>query len=163
MAMNTRLIERDAIEVSNVPIDCNGVGVTGDWYNLALYNHITFIICQGAWAGGTPAVTLAQALDVAGTSSKALAFTKKWSKVAITGTVFESLGTAVVSSTFNLPATANTITVVEVDAASLDVQNKFKTVQLNVATPGSNSDLICVVAILSGARNMQDQMADSKV
>lgn len=161
MAMNTRLVDNYGIEVAAVPIDTTGAAVTGDYYCLKNYNHITFIIAQGAWAGGTPAVTLKQATDVAATDEKALSFTKRWTKVALTGTTYTE--TAVSSDTFNLPATANTINVLEVDAAMLDIANGFDCVRVNVATPGSNADLICVFAILGGARFHQALMHDAKV
>jgi hypothetical protein len=161
MAANTRLVDNVGIEAAAVPIDTTGAAVTGDYYSLKNYNHITFIIVQGAWAGGTPAVTLKQATDVAGTSEKALSFTKYWVKTGLTGTTFTE--TAVSSDTFNLAATANRITVIEVDAATLDTNNGFDCVRVGIASPGSNADLICVVAILSGARYPSALMQDAKV
>lgn len=161
MAANTRLIDNYGIEVAAVPVDTTGAAVTGDYYSLKNYNHVTFIILQGAWAGGTPAVTLKQATAVAGTGEKALSFTKYWTKTGITGTTYTE--TTVASDTFNLPATANTITVIEVDAASLDVSGGFDCVRVGVASPGSNADLIAVVAILGGPRFAQALMPDAKV
>jgi hypothetical protein len=161
MAENTRLVDNCGIEVAAVPVDTTGAAVSGDYYSLKNYNHITFIICQGAWAGGTPAVTLKQATAVAGTGEKALSFTKYWSKVAITGTTFTE--TTVSSDTFNLTATANTVTVIEVDAATLDVSGGFDCVRVNIASPGSNADLIAVVAILGGPRFAQAVLPDAKV
>lgn len=161
MAMNTRLIDNYGIEVAAVPIDTTGAAVTGDYYSLKNYNHVTFIIMQGAWAGGTPAVTLKQATDVAGTGEKALSFSRYWVKTGLTGTTYTE--TAVSSDTFNLAATANRITVIEVDAATLDVANGFDCVRIGIASPGANADLICVCAILGGARYPQALMSDAKV
>ena len=159
--MPPHLVELMGIEISNVPKDITGSAQSGDWFSLKNYSHITFIISQGAWAGGTPAVTLAQATAVAGTSEKALAFTKRWTKVADTGTVW--VETAVTSNTFNLPATANTINLIEVESAELDTDGGFDCVQLEIATPGSNADLLCAIAILSGARYPQAITQDAKV
>ena len=161
MAANTRLLDNYALEVAAVPIDTTGAAVTGDYYCLKNYNHITFIIAQGAWAGGTPAVTLKQATDVAATGEKALGFTKRWSKVALTGTTWTE--STVSSDTFNLTATANTITVIEVDAATLDVDGGFDCVRVGIASPGANADLIAVFAVLGGPRFIQAQMPDAKV
>lgn len=144
------LVENYGIEVGAVPIDTTGAAVTGDYVSLKNFERLTIIILQGAWAGGTPAITLKQATAVAGTGEKALSFTKKWSKVGLTGTTYTEA--AVVSDTFNLPATANTITVVEVKASDLDVQNSFDAVRIGVASPGANADLIAVLYILSGSR-----------
>lgn len=158
---NGPLIEQLGIEVAAVPIDTTGAAVTGDYYSLKAYNHITFIIAQGAWAGGTPAVTLKQATDVAGTGEKALSFSYRWTQVALTGTGYTK--TAVTSDTFNLPATANTINVLEVEASDLDTNNGFDCVRVAIASPGASADLICVVAILSQPRYEQAAMIDAKV
>lgn len=155
------LVENAAIEVAILPKDITGAAQSGDWISLKNYSHVTIIIMQGAWAGGTPAVTLNQATAVDGTGSKALAFTKRWTQVAITGTAYTE--TAVTSSTFNLPATANTMNVLEVDAAELDTDNGFDCMQVAVATPGTNADLLCALYILTGARHSGATMPNPKV
>ena len=156
-----KLIEQCGIECSTVPIDTTGAAQAGDYYSLANYQHLTLIIQQGAWAGGTPAVTLKQATDVAGTSEKALSFNKRWTQVALTGTGYTQ--TAVVSDTFNLPAVANTTNILEIDAQDLDASNGFDCVRLAIASPGANADLISVTAILSQPRFAQASMPDAKV
>lgn len=156
-----RLLEKCGIEVAAVPIDTTGAAVTGDYYSLKDYNHITFIITQGAWAGGTPAVTLKQATDVAATDEKALSFTKYFVQTGLTGTGYTE--TAVTSDTFNLAATANRITVIEVEADTLDTNNGFDCIRIGIASPGSNADLISVVAILSEPRYAGATTRDAKV
>lgn len=149
-------LERFQVEVSNVPIDTTGAAANGDWYNLAKYGRIVFVIAQGAWAGGTPAVTLEQATSAAGGGGKALSFTTRYHKVALTGTVW--VKAAVTSDTFNLPATANTMHAIEVDAAALDTNNDFQYARVVVASPGANADLIAIIAILGDAA-YPDQVA----
>ena len=144
------------IEVGAVPVDTVSAAVDSDWVSLKGYSHVTAVILQGAWAGGTPAVTLKQATVVAGTDTKALAFTKKWVKTGLASNTFTE-GT-VTANTFNLVATANQITVLEIDAASLDVDNDFDCMQVAIASPGANADLIAVFYILSGARYPQETM-----
>lgn len=157
-----KLIENFALEMGAVPIDTTGAAVVGDYVSMKNYQHLTIVIAQGAWAGGTPAVTLVQATDVSGTSAKALSFTERWSQVAITGTGLTR--TAVTSDTFNLTATANTMTVIEVDAEMLDAANDFDCVRVNIATPGANADLVAVFYALSGARHRNAApMPDPKV
>jgi hypothetical protein len=79
----------------------------------------------------------------------------------VTGTTF--VETAVVANTFNLPAVANTITVLEVDAEDLDVTGGFDCLAVLVASPGANADLLSITFILSGARYMSAVMVDAKV
>lgn len=143
-------LSRNVIEVSSVPINTTGAASTGDYYSLKDCQGVVFVIVQGAWAGGTAAVTLKQAQAVAGTNAKALSMTEYYSKVALTGTV--NVLTAVVADTFDLAATANRITMVEVSAADLDRANGFDCVGIDVASPGANADLIAVLAILYGLR-----------
>lgn len=156
-------LSHNLIEVSSVPIDTTGAARTGDYYSLKDFQGIVFVICQGAWAGGTPAVTLKQATAVAGTGAKALSFTEKYSKVALTGTV--NVLAAVTSDTFNLTATANRIEMIEVSAADLDRAGGYDCVGIDVASPGANADLICVIAILYGNRYQGDPavLSDPKV
>lgn len=150
---NMRLTQNGKPVIMAVPIDTTGAAVVGDYVSMKGYSHLTIIIAQGAWAAGTPAVTLVQATDVAATGAKALGFTKYWTGVALTQDLLTEV--AVVSDTFNLTAVANTYTVLEIDASSLDVDNNFDCVRVNVATPGANADLIAVFGWLSGTRYPQ--------
>lgn len=144
--MNNRLLESLKIVKAAVPIDTTGAAVTGDYVNMKYWRRLMIVISQGAWAGGTPAVTLKQASDVAATGEKALAFTEYWQGTALTDDIYAK--TAVVSNTFNLPATANTVTIIEIHQQDLDVNNSFNCVRVGIASPGSNADLIDVTYVL---------------
>lgn len=152
------LHENAAIEVGAVPIDTTGAAVTGDRVSLANYGHVTVIIQQGAWAGGTPAVTLKQHTAASAGTTSALAFTEYWSQTGLTGTGYTR--TAVTSNTFNLTATANVTTVIEVDAATLSSDSEY--FSCNIASPGANADLICVMYVLSQPRYAQAAVPDPK-
>jgi len=155
-----RLVELMGFEVAILPKDITGAAQVGDYICLKNYQHVAIVLMQGAWAGGTSAVTLVQATDVAATAEKALAFTKRWTKVGVTGTTF--VETAVTASTFDLPAVANTINVIEIDADMLDVTNGFDCMAVKSASPGSNADLLTALYILHGARYPQRVMLDAK-
>lgn len=159
--MGAKFIEQANIEVGAVPINTTGAAVTGDYVSLKGYGRLGIVIAQGAWAGGTPAVTIKQASAVAGTGEKAVSFAKKWSKVALTGTTFAEA--AVSSDTFNLPNTANTVTYLEVNAEDLDADNGFDCVRVDIASPGANADLIAVVYLLLDPRYPQATNIDAKV
>jgi hypothetical protein len=68
------LVETRRIEAGCGPVNTTGAAVTGAYVSMKDFNHLTIIIQQGAWAGGTPAVTLKQATAIAGTGAKALSF-----------------------------------------------------------------------------------------
>lgn len=165
MLFNGKLIEQLDVENAIDPQNVTGAATTSLWYNLASWQHIAFVITQGLWAGGTPAVTLLQATSSAGASSKALTELEYWQQAADTTQAASAWArTAVASNTFNLPATAHTITIVEVDARQLDINNSFAYVQLNIASPGANTDLLSAIAILSQPRQQRfPPTADPKV
>lgn len=159
--MGKKLLETINVEIAAVPVNTTGAIAAGDYMSLKLYRRVLFIISQGAWAGGTPAVTLLQGTGGIGTGSKALALTKYWSKVAIAGTTW--VEAAVTANTFNLTATANTMTAIEVNADDLDADNEFNCVSVQVASPGTNADLISIIAILGDPRYPQETLSDPKV
>lgn len=159
--MSINPIEQCGVEVAIVPKDITGAAQVGDYISLKNYSGVLIVLTQGAWAGGTPAVTLHQSTDVAATGEKALSFVKRWTKVGLTGTVW--VETAVTSDTFNLAATANTMNAIWVRADELDVDNGFDCVTVKVASPGANADLLSAVYHLYGAAYQQAVMADAKV
>lgn len=144
--MSAKLIEQLHPIVVAVPIDTTGAAVASDWVHLKNHRRALVVIMQGAWAGGTPAVTLEQATAAAGTGNKALDLEEYWQGTALTDDIYAR--TAVVSDTFNLPATANTVTLIEVHAQDLDVNNGFDWFSVKIASPGANADLISVLIIL---------------
>lgn len=154
-------VEKSGIEVAVVPKDITGAVQNGQYISLKNYNHLTIVIIQGAWAGGTPAVTLGQATAIAGTGAKALAMNNYWQKAGLTASVFAK--TAVVANTFNLPATANTVTVIEVDGEELDVANGFDCARVSIASPGANADLLAVLYFLKEPRYNGSVLPDAKI
>lgn len=141
-----RLVENVRIIPVAVPIDTTGAAVASDWVNLKYARRLAVVIMKGAWAGGTPAVTLKQATSATGTGTKALSFTKQYSGTALTDDILAE--NTVSSDTFNLSATANEFHVIEVHASDLDLANGFSYVQLAIASPGSNADLIAALFLL---------------
>lgn len=155
------LVEQVGIETAAVPKDITGAVTNGQYVSLKNYNHLSIIIKQGAWAGGTPAVTLTQATAIAGTGAKAAPIPYQWQKAGLAASQF--VRTAVVSDTFNLPATANTITVLEIDAEQLDSSNDFDCVRVSIASPGANADLLDITYVLSEPRFKQAAALDAKI
>lgn len=133
-----------------VPIDTTGAGADGDWVSLKGYSHATIIIQQGAWAGGTPAVTVQQATTVAGGSAKALSFANYWAGTALTDDNYAK--TTVSSDTYNLANAANGVNIIEIDSSALDVDGGFDCIRVRVASPGANADLISCLYHLHGTR-----------
>ena len=151
MHFNGLLCKESKIVFVTAPKDYNAAAATAEWIDMGKYDHVTFVIQTGAWAAGTAAVTLQQATSNAGTPA-ALAFTKMFTNdgAPTSDTLTE---TAVTSNTFNLD-TANSIYVIEVNAAMLNVNDDYRWLNLAIASPGANADLYSVIAIATKPRYM---------
>ncbi len=122
------------------------------WVSLKGYNHVTVIVSfKNATTVTGSAITLQQATAVAGTSAKALAFSKMWANLDDASSVALT-ETTVNSNTFTT-LTTNSKTgfyIIEVDADTLDNANLFDCFQ--VATADATAATIEVTYILSGPR-----------
>jgi hypothetical protein len=157
--MQGYLIENAKVITGFVPLDGNAVGWTGDWVHMRDYRRCCIWIQQGAWAGGTAAVTLNQGKTNTGGSSKAIAFTQMWTWTGLTADG-PTAPTAVTSNTFTLATPANTTTVMEIHVNDLDITNGFYYVNCTIATPGSNADLCaCCYILYDAAHAMKAESA----
>lgn len=138
------------IIVALLPKDITGAGQSGQWVSLRRFARAEIVITQGAWAGGTPAVNLLQGIGIAGVNAKVLPFTSRFQRGWDVGTGY--VESAVVNNTFNLPNTPNQVHLIDVEAASLDVDNGFDSLRLSIANPGAFADILAAYYVLGGAR-----------
>lgn len=146
--MDQKLTETTKIVHISGAKDYSGAAATTEWISLKNYSRCRFIVDTGAWAAGTAAVTLKQAINVSGSSSAALAFAEYW-----TGTGDTLTRTTATSNTFNLAA-ANTKYVIEVNDKQLSSTAggvKRDCVSIAIGAAGG-ADFYAVVAELYGAR-----------
>jgi len=133
-----------------------GIATTvGNAFSMKEHNHATIVIMTGAIAGGTGSFTIQQGTTVAMADSKALAFTRYWTNDAAptTSVLTETAGAAVVLDT------ANSIYIIEVDAATLDTANNFDCVE-PILTAAGAADFSSCLAILSQSRYTGNPVAD---
>lgn len=152
------LCERTKIVEAIAPVDTTGGAQAGNTISLKGYNHCTIIINTGSWAGGDAAVTLDQCTDVSDSDSKTLAFTRYWTNDGAAAT--DTLTETTCASTFNVD-TANSMYIIEIDAADLDTDNNFDCLHIDTASPGANADLISATYILSQPRYADANMPPS--
>lgn len=121
---------------------------------VSMKNHkkLTVIIsCDNATTVTGSAITLKQATAIAGTSEKALSFSKMWANTdtAAGSTLTE---TTVTSDTFTTNTTnaKNLLYVIEVDATDLDMDNNFDCVR--AGTGNAANTIICVLYYLHEPR-----------
>ena len=125
---------------------------TPDYVSMKAHQKLTVIIVStNATTVTDSAITLKQATDVAGTSEKALAFSKRWTcaDCAAADTLVE---TAVNSNTFTTQAVNSKISIdiIEIDAEKLDADNGFDCVR--VGTGDATAATLTVIYLLHGPR-----------
>ncbi len=131
-----RLIDRVKFVTGCNPAALATTAGDGDYVSMKGYTNLAVVITvlNGTTVTGG-AVTLKQASDVAGTGEKALGFAKMYANTdtAASDTLTE---TAVTSDTFTTSTTNSKPLkyVIEVDAETLDVDNSFDCVRIDVAS-----------------------------
>jgi len=124
----------------------------GDFVSMKNYNRLTIVILvNNATTVTGGAVTLIQATEVAGSTTKALAMTRMWANTD-TGAGDTLTKTAVTSDTFTTTTTDNkdAMYVIEVRSEDLDVANGYDCVRVDVASMANAVG--SVLYILDGAR-----------
>lgn len=153
MSAKNRLMGNSKVVLALAPI--NPSTSTPDYVCLKGFQHVTVIITidNGTATGG--AITLKQATAVAGTGEKALAFDTQYA-IADIATSDTFTKTTVTSDTFTPSSTndKNMIHVIEVPAASLDVDGGFDC--FRVGTADATAAVTSVVYICSGTRYPED-------
>jgi hypothetical protein len=128
---------------------------TSDYWNMEGYSHASIIIQLGA-AVQVEQITVYQSEDSAGTGEDAIVF-KYYSEVTADGDVLDRQTDSAVAGFATASAgTANTMHVIEVDAAELAEGHPFMCVK--VAGAGG-AQLGSIVVVLSGARYAQESSA----
>ena len=133
------------------PQDINGGAWNSDVFNMKLYKHMTFIVEQGAWAGGTSTMKVQACDDVTPSNTTDMAFNVR--QAVMDGTT-DALGalTAVAATGLALD-TANTMTVIEVDVDEVmkATSGAYTYIRLTGTDPGA-ADLLSVLAVLGEPR-----------
>lgn len=138
-----RLVDRyDIVEMFGAATPSTS---TSQWVDLALFSHLTIIIdvINASTVTGS-AITLSQAKNVSGGSSKALAFSTQFQNI-LAGSTDALTATVVNSNTFTTLTTnsAHALYIIEVQDTDLDLNNNFTCVQVALAT-----GVACTITVL---------------
>jgi len=147
------MIENAKVVPALLPKDITGAAQDGDLVSVKNCDKLYILIQQGAWAGGTSAVTVTQETSASGSANTAVAFTKKWEGIGYTSAVDVLTEVAVTSNTFNLD-TANEFHIIEIDPRTLADGSTH--VRVRLGSPGSNADLVSATYFLTGIRYAGD-------
>ena len=143
--MGSPFVQNSQIVSGFVPVDMQAGANTGDWVSVENFNHVAIVFFKAAGtAGDDPTITVSQATDAAGTSSKALNFTRIYTKQGTLSSVANFTLTTQSAATTYTDATSaevQAIWVIEFDADDLDVSSGFTHVQASVADVGSNAQV----------------------
>lgn len=152
----SRFLEKNQIVSAIVPVDLSTAANNGDWVSLTGYEYAVVVVHKGAGtAGDDPVITLKQATDASGTSSKALNFTVVHSKVGAQtgiGTFTRTTQAAANTYTDAVSAEAQGLFVVEVKADQLDVDNGFTHIRVEIPDVGTNAQIGDALYILCEPR-----------
>lgn len=161
--MTAKFLESANIQMAIVPVDLQTAANNGDWVGLVNYGRVVCLLVKAIGTNGDdPVFTMKQAVDNAGTSSKALTFTTVWEKVGTqTGiaTFTKVTQTAAGSYTNTDSAEAQTLMAVEIRAEQLDVANGFAWVQLSIPDVGGNAQLGTAIYIMLDPKFHSDASA----
>lgn len=146
-----------------LPVDITA-GDVSDVVNMAKWDHLAIYIQQGAWASGTPTLTVEACSDNAGTISPNMDF---WYRRAVMGgaALSDIWGAYTWSTSTGLTMlnTANAATLVELDAAdvyanrvaTVAANDGYHRVRVEITNPAA-ACLISVTAILYNGRYLKD-------
>lgn len=164
ITLNARLDEQVHLVAATSLVALASAGGDAAYVSMKGYQRLTIaidVLNATTVTGG--AVTLKQATAVAGTSEKALAFTRMLANIDVAAGAAPSnfTETAVVSNTFTTDTTNSKRLryVLEVDAGDLDMNNGFDCVRVDVASMASAIGLVSYIlwgARYSGANPMVD-------
>lgn len=143
------LLENAMVISAAVPKDITGAAYAGDYVSMRDAEEIWIGIQQGAWAGGTPAFTVGSGTTASGGTTAAVTDFTAFEGTALTDDQYAAV--TVAAGTFNLRNTANTFTLVRVKASAIPDGKTF--IRGEIATPGSNADLLSMFYILTGLKH----------
>lgn len=150
-----------------IPVNLATAANNGDWVSMRGYKKCVVVVYKDAGAAGEPPViTLQQATAVAGTSAKALNFTKIWTKVGtLTGVGTYTLVTQAAGNTYTDTGNGDkqAVYIIEIDAAQLDSNNNFDCVQVSIPDVGSTAQIGCAFYILTEPSYPQETVENAIV
>jgi hypothetical protein len=169
MSVNQHILEKMQIVSAIVPVNLATGANNGDWVSMKYYGRCAVILFVGVGTtANDPVLTLSQAKDVSGGSSKALNFTRydyieATALTAASGqftTVTQAAGdTASVTGS----AVQQKILVVDIKAEDLDIANGFCTLQASVADVGTNTQLGAALYLLHEPRELEKTLPSAIV
>ena len=151
--------ERHFINTGLAPVADGLSGtVTSDIVNMALYDHVTFILMRGVGATGTSTLTVESCSDNTGTGNTGIPFMSR--SGALTGVALGAL-TARLAAGYTTVAGSNKIEVIEVEAA--DTLSGKPYVRLSSVEVVDSPVAAAILTLCGDASYEEDVMPDATI
>lgn len=160
--MNQHFLEKNQIAAGFVPVSM-ATAPTEDWVSMKDYGRMAIVFFKAAGtAGDDPTLTLEQATAVAGTSAKALNFTridvKQGADLFAVGEFTTIIQAAANTYTDDTSAEEQAIWVLDVKAEDLDVVGGFDCIRASISDIGTNAQLGCLLYLGHEPRYAKDPL-----
>lgn len=161
--MSSKFIENNKIINALPPVShASGFNGSSDIISMKNYQHATIIITTGASSTSDSVLTVNAATDVAGGTNAAIAF--QYRKNILTADAFSALANATVSGVAMTASKANSVYVIELDAAELLAAGQaYDCFYLTATADTSNAQLVAVTVILSQPKYPQENLPSAIV
>lgn len=153
--MNRHFLEKAQIVGAITPVNMASGANNGDWISMKNYGRCAIVLFKGTGtAAEDPVITLQQATDVAGTSSKSLTFTRIDYKAGTLSSVsqFTTVNQAAAGNYTLDAGELEAIAVIDIKAEDLDKSNGFDCLRCNIADVGTTSQIGGVLYFLHEPR-----------
>lgn len=156
--MNRLLVEQVQIAQGFLPVAMDGQANNGAWVSLKNYYRCAIVLFKAVGtAGDDPTITVQQAQDVSGTGAKALNFTRVDKKQAAVSLAAVGVFTPVEQAAGNTFTHADlaeqaAIIVIDIEAATLDIEGGFDCIRATIADVGANAQLGAMLYMLHEPR-----------
>lgn len=163
MDVNKLFVQGHQVVLGFAPVNMASGAPTSDIVSMKNYNRCTILFIKAVGTNGDdPTITVTQKTAVGGTTSKAVNFTRVDKKQGVAlnavGTFTEVTQAAGNTFTHTDLAEQQAIIAIDITGDMLDADNGYDCIQATVADVGTNSQLGCLLYVLSEPRYGADPL-----
>lgn len=153
--MNRHILEKMQIVGGFTPVNMASGANNGDWVSMKNYGRCAIVLFKGqGTAAEDPVITVQQATDVSGTTSKSLTFTRVDYKAGTLSSVSQFTTVAqAAAANYTLDAgELEAIAVIDIKVEDLDKANSYDCIRANIADVGTTAQIGGVLYLLHEPR-----------
>jgi len=161
--MSSKFLENNKI-INALPPKSHASGADGnsDFISMKNYQHATFIVTTGASSTSNSVITMMADTEVGGSSASAIAF--QYRENLLTADGFTALQDATTTGFAMTASKANSVYVIEVDAAELLAAGQaYDCIYLDLTANVSDAQVLGVTVILSNPKYASENLPSAIV